>query len=175
MSSGEEGVWRELAKPLDGILPPPQPSLPQFNVPNLHPPHTLSLTHSPSLPPPHLPLFTLDGDSTGGRRTGDLVGEVCGEGCDGREGRREAGSLPAHVPVVALSRAAGSSGGRSGGGVGEMGGGGGGGGKRRRGRRGKRGKRREEETRKGGTEEKQERILSTQQQIHSCLLTPNYH
>ena len=55
---------------------------------------------------------TLDGDSTGGRVTGDLLGEVCGEGCDGREGRREAGSLPAHVPVVPLSKVAGSSGGR---------------------------------------------------------------
>lgn len=79
------------------------------------------------------------------------MGEVCGEGCDGREGRREAGSLPAHVPVVPLSRAAGSSGGRSEGG-------------------GKRGERREGEIRKRETETKQEsRILSTQQQLHDNI------
>ena len=118
-------VGDELAKPwsiLDGIRPAPppsQPPLPQFlSSQHTQPPSPAHpFPHPLTFPPsPHLPLFTLDGDSTGGRITGDLVGEVCGEGCDGREGRREAGSLPAHVPVVPLSRAAGSSGGRSEGG-----------------------------------------------------------
>ena len=123
-------VGDELAKPwsiLDGIPTPPpsQSSLPQFSSSqHTQPPSPAHpLPHPLTFPPsPHLPLFTLDGDSTCGRITGDLVGEVCGEGCDGREGRREAGSLPAHVPVVPLSRAVGSSGGRSeGGGRGERG------------------------------------------------------
>lgn len=80
-----------------------------------------------------LTVFTFDGDSSAGRFPGDLVGEACAWECAGREGRREAGSRPAHVPVVALSRAAGTSGGRSG----TEGVGGGGGRGRNNGRRGR--------------------------------------
>ena len=42
-------------------------------------------------------------------------------------------------------------------------------GKERKEERGRNEKRRDRE------EEKQERILSTRQQLHSCLLTPSYH
>ena len=136
---------------------PSQPSL----FPSL--PHNVYTRPPPfTHPHPHTfsPFPTLEGDSTGGRITGDLLGEVCGEGCDGREGRREAGSLPAHVPVVPLSRAAGSSGERS---RGE---------KRERGV----GEERERSKKRGDRKEKKlERILSTLQQINDSIHSHTYH
>ena len=90
---------------------PPHSPLSHFHFPSLSRPPPFTPPHPHTFSPSPFP--TLDDDSTGGRVTGDLLGEVCGEGCDGREGRREAGSLPAHVPVVPLSKVAGSSGGRS--------------------------------------------------------------